>query len=161
MVISFDDGDVTNYTKAFPYIWNEVPVRITFESNWEKAKALLLEIAERHAVRLDEDAQASLRRAADRFTIVYSVLTPTVYTRVETHGVLLTVRYLCKVRRRRSTEAAIWEDVLRAFAQHADVEFAYPTQRFYNRRLEGPTHVRTDGTDLPAMDPDRGLDAQS
>ena len=29
---------LSNYTKGFEYIWNEIPVLITFESNWKKAK---------------------------------------------------------------------------------------------------------------------------
>lgn len=30
--------EIANYSKGFQYIWNEIPVVITFESNWEKAK---------------------------------------------------------------------------------------------------------------------------
>ncbi len=29
---------LANYSKGFQYIWNEIPVLITFESNWKKAK---------------------------------------------------------------------------------------------------------------------------
>jgi len=35
MVLS---GMLANYSKGFQYIWNEIPVLITFESDWEKAK---------------------------------------------------------------------------------------------------------------------------
>jgi small-conductance mechanosensitive channel len=126
-----------NYSKGFEYIWNEIPVRITFESDWRKGKALLQEIADRHAAHLSEEARDRVRRAARRYMIVYAALTPTVYTRVEAYGVVLTIRYLCEPRRRRSSEAAIWEDILQTFSKHADVEFAYPTQRFYDRRAEG------------------------
>ena len=126
-----------NYHTGLEYIWNEIPVRITFESDWEKAKALLQEIADGRAAHLSEDAKERVRRAARRYMIVYSAFTPTVYTRVETYGVLLTIRYLCEPRQRRSSEAAMWEDILQAFSKHADVEFAYPTQRFYDRRTEG------------------------
>ena len=126
-----------NYSKGFEYIWNEIPVRITFESDWKKGKAILQEIADRHTAHLSEEAKDRVRRAARRYMIVYSALTPTVYTRVETYGVLLTIRYLCEPRSRRSSEAAIWEDILQAFSEHADVEFAYPTQRFFDRRTEG------------------------
>jgi small-conductance mechanosensitive channel len=31
-----------NYNKGFEYIWNEIPVLITFESNWRKAKDILV-----------------------------------------------------------------------------------------------------------------------
>jgi small-conductance mechanosensitive channel len=127
---------LANYSKGFEYIWNEIPVLVTFESDWQKAKALLQKIADRHAAHLSELAEERVRRAARRFMIRYATFTPTVYTRVEPSGVQLTVRYLCEPRRRRSSAQAIWEEVLRAFADHADIEFAYPTRRFYDRRLE-------------------------
>ena len=69
--------------------------------------------------------------------IYYSKLTPTVYTSVEDSGVLLTLRYLCEPRKRRDTEQAIWEDVLTEFSRCDDIDFAYPTQRFYDNILEG------------------------
>src|SRR5207244_2876538 len=31
---------VANYNKGFRYIWNEVPVVVTFESDWKKAKQI-------------------------------------------------------------------------------------------------------------------------
>jgi small-conductance mechanosensitive channel len=131
----FSDA-LANYSKGFEFIWDEIPVVVTFESDWEKAKALLQDIVDRHAAHLSESAQQRIRRVARKFMIRYATLTPTVYTRVESNGVRLTLRYLCEPRQRRSSAQAIWEDVLRAFADHADVEFAYPTQRFYDHRRE-------------------------
>jgi small-conductance mechanosensitive channel len=127
---------LANYTTGFEYIWNEVPVCVTFESNWEKAKEILLEIADRHGAQLSQNAAERIRQAARRFMIVYFKLTPTVYTSVEDSGVLLTIRYMCGPRERRSSEQAIWEDILRAFAEQPDIELAYPTQRFYHRSAE-------------------------
>jgi len=74
--------------------------------------------------------------------IFYSKLTPTVYTSVRDCGVLLTIRYLCDPRRRRSTEESIWEDILHAFADNDDIDFAYPTQRFYDNLHEGKPGAR-------------------
>ena len=44
---------------------------------------------------------------------------------------MLTIRYLCKPRQRRVSVQILWEDILRAFAQHANIDLAYPTTRFY------------------------------
>lgn len=127
-----------NYAASgFQHIWNEIPVLVTFESNWQDAKAILSRIAEERAAPLSEAAQAQLRSAARKFMIFYSKLTPIVYTSVEDSGVLLTIRYLCLPRQRRGTTEAIWEDVLTAFAERDDIDFAYPTQRFYDNRHEG------------------------
>ncbi len=127
---------LANFNKGFEYIWNEIPVLITFESNWEKAKPLLEEIVNRDAAPLSADAPEKIKRAANRYMIMYAHVTPTVYTGVKANGVLLTIRYLCNPRRRRSSEQLLWENILRAFAEHDDIEFAYPTQRFYQRHME-------------------------
>jgi len=126
-----------NYTKGFQHIWNEIPVLITFESDWEKAKLLLTEIANRCAESLSTTAQQRLRKAAQKYMIFYSKLTPVVYTSVMDCGVLLTIRYLTAPRNRRGSSEAIWEAILREFARCDDIDFAYPTQRFYQNPIEG------------------------
>jgi hypothetical protein len=55
---------------------------------------------------------------------------------VEDSGILLTMRFICDPRKRRSTEHEIWEEVLKEFAIQKEIEFAYPTQRFYTRPSE-------------------------
>jgi small-conductance mechanosensitive channel len=148
-VIHVNNGQVfsqslANFSKGFEHIWNEIAVLVTFESDWEKAKGILREIANRHDEELSAAAEEKVRAAARRFMIFYSKLTPTVYTSVRDCGVLLTVRYLCDPRRRRSSEESIWEDILHAFADNDDIDFAYPTQRFYDNRTEGKRGARAD-----------------
>jgi small-conductance mechanosensitive channel len=153
-VIHIPNGKVftealANYHKGFQYIWNEIPVLITFESNWDKAKNILQQTGMKHAEHLSEFAEQRIKEASRKFMIFYTKLSPTVYTCVKDCGVLLTIRYICEPRRRRDSEQAIWEDILREFAQCEDIDFAYPTQRFYNNVLEGkpgakPTPNRKD-----------------
>jgi small-conductance mechanosensitive channel len=126
-----------NYTAGFEYIWNEIPVLITFESDWKKAKEILTEAVNKHAVHLSKEAEKQIKEAAKKFLIFYNKLTPIVYTSVKDSGVLLTMRYLCHARRRRATEEQIWEEVLEQFAQNDNIDFAYPTTRFYNNIGEG------------------------
>ncbi|HPC42321.1 MAG TPA: mechanosensitive ion channel [Spirochaetota bacterium] len=128
---------VANYSGGFEYIWNEIPILVTFESNWVKAKNIILEITEKHAVQVGGEAEKRIKEASKRYMIFYSTLTPTVYTSVRNSGILLTIRYLIEPRKRRATEQLIWEDVLRSFAECDDIDFAYPTQRFFDNRLEG------------------------
>lgn len=133
---------LANYSKGFQYIWNEIPVLITFESNWQKAKKILKKIADKDAEQLSKAAEKRIKEASKKFMILYSRLTPIIYTSVKDSGVLLTIRYLCEPQRRRGSEQVIWEDVLKEFAKHEDIDFAYPTQRFYNNQLERKRHDR-------------------
>jgi len=128
------------------FIWNEVAVLVTFESNWKRAKDILNEIAVNHAGHLAEPAENKLKEYARDFLIVPVELTPMVFTTVEASGVLLTVRHVCRSRHRRESTQEIWEDVLDRFAECDDIDFAYPTSRSYNNVTEGK---RGTGAKLP------------
>jgi small-conductance mechanosensitive channel len=126
-----------NCDKGFRYIWNELPVLVTFESDWRRAKALLQQVVARQTADVVHQAQRHVEAAARRLLIHYTHLTPIVYTAVRDCGVLLTVRYLCEPRHRRDSEEKLWEAILDVFAAEAAIDFAYPTQRFYDNRTEG------------------------
>ena len=61
-----------NYTAGFQYIWNEIPVLITFESDWQKAKKLLLDIVNHHGILLSAEAEKQIKEAAKKFLIFYT-----------------------------------------------------------------------------------------
>src|SRR5690554_2741722 len=76
-----------NYTTGFNYIWNEMDVRLTFESNWEKARTILQDIVNRRAENIDKDAKHEIFEASKNFMIHYTYLTPYVYTEVKEFGI--------------------------------------------------------------------------
>jgi small-conductance mechanosensitive channel len=123
---------LANYSKGFQFIWNEIPVLITFESDWRKAKDILNTIISKYEQDFRQDVEQQLQKTAQEYLIFTPTTTPIVYTDVKDSGVLLTIRYLCRPHERRSTTEMIWEEILTAFAQHKDIDLAYPTTRFYN-----------------------------
>jgi small-conductance mechanosensitive channel len=122
-----------NYSKGFRYIWNEIPVMVTFESDWKAAKDILQTIGHKTSDALSKPAKQRIREATKKYLITYTHLTPIVYTSVKESGVLLTLRYLCNPKKRRSSEHSIWEYILEEFGKNKNIDFAYPTTRFYNR----------------------------
>jgi len=140
---------VANYNKGFRYIWNEVPVVVTFESDWRKAKHILGKIALKHAEHLTAQAEQELLAASQQYLINYRKLTPIVYTNVVDYGVQLTIRYLIEPRKRRGTEHAIWEDILTEFADCEDIDLAYHTTRSFKYTEEGKPGLRA-----PSVAPD-------
>jgi len=128
---------VANYTQDFNFIWDEIPVTVTFESDWRRAKEILEEVASTHSSIRSEQAQEEIRKATKKYHILYQHLTPIVWTSVVDNGVTLTLRYLCAPRARRSTATSMWEDILTAFGAETSVDFAYPTTRFYDNPREG------------------------
>ncbi len=120
---------LANYGQGFQYIWSEISVLLTFESDWKKAKKILLKVAEKHAEHLSAEAEQKVRMAARKYMIIYNYLTPIVYVSVKDSGIQMTMRYLCEPRKRRTTIDEIWEDILQEFSMYRDIQFAYNTQR--------------------------------
>jgi len=122
-----------SFNKGFDYIWHEIPVLITFESDWKKAKGILEEIVDDDSFVVAEEVERQVRRAASRYLIYSGKVTPIVYTTVRDSGVLLTVRYMTKPKTRRGTEQQLWEQILERFAENDDIELAYPTIRYHDQ----------------------------
>jgi small-conductance mechanosensitive channel len=126
---------LANYSAGFAFLWNELPVRVTFESDWKRAKELLTALVTEFTKEVVAEAGIPRADADRRLLIHYRTLTPAVYTAVAESGVLLTIRYLCRPRERRGTAEALWERILEAVAESPDIEFAYTTQRLL---VDGP-----------------------
>ncbi len=125
--------NLANYDKGFNYIWNEIPILLTFESDWKKAKDILLKIANENSDITSKGVESQIKRAAKKFLIFYKHLTPIVYTDLKDSGVELTIRYLCATRKRRGTREKIVEAILTEFEKHNDIDLAYPTTRFIGK----------------------------
>ena len=133
---------VFNATEAFGYLWHEIPVLITYESDWHRAEQIVLRALDEVAGHTAEEAQQRIRRSSPTYKIRYTHLTPTVYLTVGESGVRLTGRILVDTRRRRAVEQQVWRLLLDAIAQEPHVALAYRTTRTY---LQGPISVATDG----------------
>lgn len=133
---------VVNFDVGFSYVWDEIPTLVTFESDWETAKAILVEIVNRHVETFSAEAEREIRQAARKFLIFAGKLTPIVYTSIEDSGVLLTMRFMVRPRTRRGIKEKISEDILREFAKHDTIDFAYPSVRYYRNDLEGKAGTR-------------------
>ncbi|MDY0235596.1 MAG: mechanosensitive ion channel family protein [Gudongella sp.] len=128
---------VFNYSSGIPFVWQEIPIYLTFESNWKKAKSILEEIALKHGETIEGAAEESMADMSRKFMIYNAKLEPKVYTSINHEdGIRLTIRYMCAYRNRRDSAEEVYEEVLNRFEDHKDIEFAYPTQRVYERPRE-------------------------
>lgn len=136
---------------ANPFVWHEVKVGFTFESDWRRAEEILRAAGEELHAEIAPELDAAFRRMERRFAFKYGTLTPIVYATLAERGVELALRYLTPVRRRRGSEDRVVRHVLEAVAAEPSVAFAYPTYRAFRRGEDAAPAPR------PPR-PDAGLD---
>jgi small-conductance mechanosensitive channel len=142
---------VANYTEGFPYLWDEIGVLVTFESDWERAEQLVAGAMAEHAPDPDEGSiKRAIREAGQQYLIRYTHVAPATYISARDSGVMVSGRYMVGVRQRRSVQDALWRSLLHAIAAEPAVELAYPTTRTY---LPDPIFVRDRDRTPPDPDP--------
>ena len=109
------DEPVYNYTRDFPFIWEETAVPLRYEDDRAAAEAILLEAARRHAIdpkTLSAEAAQTLER---RFDLRRLDFEPKVYYRLTSHGLELTLRFVSRDHGTRAIKDLIARDVLEGF----------------------------------------------
>lgn len=118
-----------NYNRGFNYIWNELKVSVTFESNWKKAEQIMLGFANSLSKDQENDIRKKIYEMSHHYMIHYAKLTPIVYVAIKDSGVELSLRYLTEARAMRNSNNDLSRQVLEEFAKHEDISFAYKTYR--------------------------------
>jgi small-conductance mechanosensitive channel len=118
------DEPVYNYSRDFPFLWEELSVGIKFDADRVLAEQILLEAAQRHARIGDGVGPDAMRRMARRFYVPATDLEPEVYVKLADSWVQLTVRFVVPTHGIRRVKSDITRDVLDGFAANG-IDIAY------------------------------------
>jgi small-conductance mechanosensitive channel len=111
------DEPVFNYTRGFPYIWEEMQIPIPFTGDRKKAEEIIREAAERHTVQIREMSEPELQELERRYFIKASDVGPTVYYRLTDNWIEMSVRFIVKDHGVREVKDRMSRDILAGFEQ--------------------------------------------
>jgi len=117
---------ITNYTKGSPYIWDNVKVVVTYESNFEKAKRLVLEACEEVVGDLMKELAEIWRNKPRPFTSAKVYDRPILRVNFLERGIELKVRYLVNTFEWAEVKTEILNRIIEKIRREKDVEIAYP-----------------------------------
>jgi len=131
---------VYNYTRDFPYLWEEISIPIKYTADRDRAEQILLEAAERYTVKIASMSQEALYKMQRRYFVQMEDLQPKVYYRITDNWLELTVRFVVKEHGIRDLKDAVSRDILAGFDQ-AGIDIAsatfdivgFPTLRVQDR----------------------------
>ncbi len=76
------DEPIYNYTRDFPFLWEEMSLPIVYSADRERAERILLEVAERHAVSISSMGRPALQEMQRRYFMKPADMKPKVYYRL-------------------------------------------------------------------------------
>jgi small-conductance mechanosensitive channel len=111
------DTPLYNYSREFPYIWEEMQVMIGYSADRRRAEEILLDVARRHTVQIAELGQDVLQEMERRYFLHPSGLVPKVYFRLTSNWLELTVRFVCHTYDIRGLKDVMSRDIIAGFDQ--------------------------------------------
>ena len=103
---------VYNYSRDFPYLWEEIVLPITYNADRTQAERILLVAAGDHAVVDDPAAQRALATMKAKYAMSDASLTPAVYWRITDNWLELSVRFLVHARGVREVKDAMSRQIM-------------------------------------------------
>jgi small-conductance mechanosensitive channel len=120
------DEPVYNYTRDFPYIWEEIHLPVKYGADRNRAEQILLEAAARHTIRTEQLSHEALDEMKRRYFLEQGEVAPRVYYRLTDNWIELTVRFVVREHGIRAAKDAISRDILSAM-EEAGLEVASAT----------------------------------
>jgi small-conductance mechanosensitive channel len=109
------DVPIYNFTREFPYLWEEIRLPISYKDDRARAERILLEAAERHTATSVEEASVAFEGLRERYRMVReSELRPRVFYRLTDNWLELSLRFVVAPDGARSTKDAMSRDILSA-----------------------------------------------
>src|SRR4051812_106604 len=109
------DSPIYNFTREFPYLWEEIRIPISYKDDRATAEHILLEVANRHTAPKVDAAMTAFAGLQERYRMVRDYdLRPRVFYRLTDNWVELALRFVVEADAARTTKDAISRDILSA-----------------------------------------------
>jgi small-conductance mechanosensitive channel len=118
---------ILNYTQHLSRIWDEVVLPITFDSNMEAAIRILTDVGTEYSREFLKDAEHELEQMRRQFLVPQVELKPSVFVKVTSNWLELTMRYVVDPKQRRGASSFIYKEVFKRVSQAKDIQIASET----------------------------------
>lgn len=120
-------GVLKNYTKDHNFLWDEISITVTGDSDWKHGMQLMVETASAITEEFSKEAKKSLSHLEKRYYLEDRKLEPNAYLGVSPDGHLLSVRYVVAVRERRRIHTELLGAIMEAFEAEPSIAVAPKT----------------------------------
>lgn len=120
-------GTATNYTADNTFIWDEITIPITYDSDWERARDLFRGIAEEETETSAEQAAEEIEQIRRKYYLSSRETGPQLFLELTDNWINMHLRFITDVRERRRVHNTISNAILEAAEDADDITIASQT----------------------------------
>jgi len=115
---------VNNYTKDHPYIWDELSIPVTYDSDWKEAITMIEAIVAKETEEVINNAEKSVSKLEDKYYLPPKAIEPSIFLTLTDNWINISVRYVTEVRQRRLIRNNLNEKLLEELSKSEAVKIA-------------------------------------
>jgi small-conductance mechanosensitive channel len=116
-----------NYTRDHSFVWDEISIPLTYESDWRRAKEIVLSILKKETEALTKQAEVEIEEIGERYYLPKKVVEPSVYISLTDNWITLDARYVTDARTRRILRSRLSELILSAIEEEEGITISSET----------------------------------
>ncbi|HVP95063.1 MAG TPA: mechanosensitive ion channel family protein [Methanoregulaceae archaeon] len=120
-------GPVHNYTKDHSFLWDEIMIPVTYDSNWKKAKEIILEIVRYETRNVVLEAETEIDRIGEKYYLPKNIAKPALYITPTDNWIAFHIRYVTQVKDRRDFRTSLFETILSKIQESPDIRVYSPS----------------------------------
>lgn len=117
-------GPVHNYTRDHSFIWDEITLPVSYDSNWKKAIELVQSIVQRETAEMTVRADQEIDRIGEKYYLPKKVTKPSVYVSLTDNWIKLDIRYVTETRDRRNVHDRLSRLIIEEIGKEDDISIA-------------------------------------
>jgi small-conductance mechanosensitive channel len=111
------DEPVYNYSREFPYVWEEMQIPISYNGDRRHAEQILLEVAGKHTVNIEKLSADALKEMERRYFMKPAELHPRVFWRLTDNWIELSLRFIAHDSGIRDLKDKMSREIIQRFDQ--------------------------------------------
>ncbi len=104
-------GPIKNYSMDFPFVWDELNILITFDSDIELAKKIVMEESTELLSDYTSKSKATWKKMVERYYIENAKIDPTLAISLTDNWIAFNLRYITDYKLRRNTKHKLFENI--------------------------------------------------
>lgn len=118
---------VTNYSRDFSFIWEEMMLPITYNSNLKKATGIMESAANKITKQFVEKSKKQLKKMTYKYLLEPRDVKPTVYVIPTDNWIELRLRFIVDAKHRRTHVDPVFKEILDKFQKAKDIKISSKT----------------------------------
>ncbi len=117
-------GVVNNYTRDHPYIWDEISIPITYDSDWKKALKIIESVVSVETKESADKSDKSISKLTDKYYLPKRSTETTVFLVLTDNWINFYIRYITEVRQRRTVKDRLNRRLLAELEKEKNIRIA-------------------------------------